>query len=213
MAIPVINPALLTRQPLKVKIVKVESPTFFWVQLENGAEEFEEYLEELARFMDRRGCFLHHWPHNIQLDDLAVIQEGKLWQRGIVTQIEENDMITVFLRDWGRTVRRRISECYQLKERFHRQPWAAIPCGLANIKPIGVISNWPQRTNRLTQLLIDKRSGWMKIKATHLDEAAAVDIKLEQRSKEELDEAKTLLIRVGCAQHSNQRMFKGPPNN
>lgn len=209
MPIECINPRLLTRGPLKIRIVKVETPSFFWVRLENGREDFEEFLEGLSRRMQRSSHLLHRFPHNIQLDEVVAIREGSRWQRGIVTQIDRGDVITVFLRDWGRTVQRPLFECYYLDEKFHQQPWQAIPCGLANTKPTGTPTRWSPRVNRITQLLLERRDAWMRIRATHQDEAAAVDLKLERGSDSEVDDPKQLLRYMGCAEHTDQRMYRG----
>lgn len=213
MTIEHINTQLLTRGPLRVRIIKVEAPTFFWVQTENGREDFEELLEDLSRRMSKKGRLLHHRTDSIRLDDLVAIREGTHWQRGIVAQIERSDVVTVLLRDWGRFVQRSISECYILEERFHTIPWRAIPCGLANIKPVGTLSRWPHKVNKLVQLLAEKREAWIRIRATYRDEAAAVDVKPKRQHEEELDDLKQLLILTGCAEHCDQRMFGEAPQN
>jgi len=44
MEIECMNTRLLTRSPLAVKIIKVDSPTWFWVQLKNSHEDFNRQL-------------------------------------------------------------------------------------------------------------------------------------------------------------------------
>jgi len=97
MEIKCVNTRHLTRGSLKVKIVKVDSPTFLWVQLENSREDFEELLEDLTRRMTRWG----HRPNHVLPDELVAVREGKGWQRGIVTQLGRGDLVTVTLRDWS----------------------------------------------------------------------------------------------------------------
>lgn len=116
MEIQFINTRLLTRGPLAVKIVKVDSPTQFWVQLKNSQEDFKDLLDDLNRRMTRRGSRLHHQSDHVLPGEIVAIREGRGWQRGIVLELEANRMARVGLRDWGRIIRRPASEIYQLEE-------------------------------------------------------------------------------------------------
>jgi len=70
-------------------------------------------------------------------------REGKGWQRGIVTQLGEGDMVTIALRDWGRAIQRPYHDIYILEDRFRELEWQAIPCGLGHIQPVGARTRWP----------------------------------------------------------------------
>jgi len=87
MEIKCFNTRHLTRGSLKVRIVKVDSPTFLWVQLENSREDLEELLEDLTRRMTRRGRLLRHRPDHVLPNEIVAVREGKGWQRGIVIQL------------------------------------------------------------------------------------------------------------------------------
>ncbi|KYN14656.1 hypothetical protein ALC57_13135 [Trachymyrmex cornetzi] len=54
MEIATLNTKYLTRSPLKVKVIRVDSPSLFWVQLNNSQEDFEDMMEDLAYRMKRR---------------------------------------------------------------------------------------------------------------------------------------------------------------
>jgi len=76
MEIKCFNTKHLTRGSLKIRIVKVDSPTFLWVQLENSREDFEELLEDLTRRMTRRGRLLRHRPDHILPNEIVAVREG-----------------------------------------------------------------------------------------------------------------------------------------
>jgi len=80
------NTRLLTRSPLAVRIIKVDSPTRFWVQLKNSHEDFKEMLDDLGRRMTRRGRQLRHRPDHVKEGELVAVKEGRGCQRGFVTR-------------------------------------------------------------------------------------------------------------------------------
>jgi len=182
MEIKCFNTRHLTRGSLKVKVVRVDSPTFLWVQLENQREDFQELLEDLSRRMTRRGRCLRYRPDPIMLGEIVAIREGKGWQRGIVTQVGEGDMVTIALRDWGRAIQRPYHDIYILEDRFRELEWQAIPCGLAHIQPVGGRTRWPRRAKELTRLLLEKREGWIRIVDSIRDEAAVIALELNRGS-------------------------------
>jgi len=96
------------------------------VQLENQREDFQELLEDLTRRMTRRGRCLRYRPDPILLGEIVAIRERKGWQRGIVTQLGEGDMVTIALRDWGRAIQRPYHDIYILEDRFRELEWQAI---------------------------------------------------------------------------------------
>lgn len=76
MEIKFIESKHLTRGPLPVRIVKVTSPTLFWVHILHGEEEFQELQENLNRRMNRKAQFLHIYPDQFKLHQLCVIKQG-----------------------------------------------------------------------------------------------------------------------------------------
>lgn len=212
MSIQCINTRLLSRGPLRVRVLRVDNPTLIWVQLENSREDLEELIESLTLRMNRRSHVLHCSPDDIKPDELVAIREGRKWQRGIINQIGRHNLVTIFLRDWGRTIQRPMSDCYILEDRFHDVTWKAIPCGLAYIKPLGTDILWSDRVNLLTRILVEGREGYIQILGTHTEESAAITLRSVRSSEDEIIDLKELLIRMGCAQHSD-RMMLGLPNS
>ncbi|KYN40079.1 hypothetical protein ALC56_05486 [Trachymyrmex septentrionalis] len=131
MEIATLNTKYLTCSSLKVKVIRIDSPTLFWVQLDNSKEDFKDLMEDLVRRMTRRSRFLHHRVYDVYLDDMVVIQE----HRGIILQIRGDGTVSIDLRDWGRLVERRYSEIYILEDRFRELEWQAIPCTIAHTEP------------------------------------------------------------------------------
>jgi len=211
MEIKCFNTKHLTRGSLKIRIVKVDSPTFLWVQLENSREDFEELLEDLTRRMTRRGRLLRHRPDHILPNEIVAVREGKGWQRGIVTQLGTGDMVTIALRDWGRAIQRPYHDIYILEDRFRELEWQAIPCGLAHIQPVGARARWPRRAKELTKLFLERREGWMRILGSIREEAAVIALELRRESMDEMSSLTDLLIGMGCAQHTDKEIAPAIP--
>ena len=135
MEIECINTKLLARNSMAVKVVKVDSPTMFWVQLKTGSEDFHDLLEELTRRMTRRGLMLRHRPDHVVVGELMAIRENRGWQRGIITDVNGDGTVAISLRDWGRNVECRLFEMHILEDRFCQLKWQGNPCGLAHTAP------------------------------------------------------------------------------
>jgi len=211
MEIKCFNTRHLTRGPLKVRIVKVDSPTFLWVQLENSREDFEELLEDLTRRMTRRGRLLRQRPDHVLPDEIVAVREGKGWQRGIVTQLSRGDMVTIALRDWGRAIQRPYHDIYILEDRFRELEWQAIPCGLAHVQPIGARTRWPRKARELTRLFLTKREGWIRILGPIRDEAAIIALELKRESMNEMGSITDLLVGMGCAEYTDNKIAAAIP--
>jgi len=214
MEIKCFNTRHLTCGSLKVRVVKVDSPTFLWVQLENSREDFEEvFLEDLTRRMTRRGRLLRHRSDHVLPNEIIAVREGKGWQRGIVIQLGTGDMVTVALRDWDRAVQRPYHDIYIyiLEDRFRALEWQAIPCGLAHIQPIGARSRWPRRAEELTRLFLEKREGWIRILGSIRDEAAIIALELKRESMDEMSSLTDLLVGMGCAQYTDSKIAAAIP--
>jgi len=103
---------------MAVKVVKVDSPMIFWVQLKTGNENFQNLLEELSRKMIQKRHMLRHRPDFVVVGEIMAIRENREWQRGIITDINGNGTVAIFLRDWGRNVKRQLFEVHILEDRF-----------------------------------------------------------------------------------------------
>jgi len=203
MEIESMNTRLLTRSPLAVKIIKVESPTRFWVQLKNSHEDFKEMLDDLARRLGRRGRQLRQRPDHVREGELVAVKEDRGWQRGLVTRHNRDGTALIALRDWGRTIERSICEVYLLEDRFRELPWQGIPCGLAYTGPISG-NTWSRKVRELTKLLLERQEGWITILGTLKDEAALVKVKVETEQKNNDINLKEILILLGYARDYEQ---------
>ncbi|KAG5342826.1 TDR15 protein, partial [Acromyrmex charruanus] len=186
---------------MAVKVVKVDSPTMFWVQLKTGSEDFQDLFEELTRRMTRRGHMLCHRP-----GELVAIRENRGWQRGIITDINGDGTVAISLRDWGRNMERRLFEVHILEDRFCQLKWQGIPCGLAHTAPFSG-SSWPRKARDLTRFLINQQEGRMSILGT-INEAALIKLEIrsggDAREYHQIDMKETL-ITLSYAQHSDIR--------
>lgn len=202
--IPTYNTRFLARCRLPVKIVKVDSPTLFWVQLHNNQEDFKEMLENLKRRMMRRSQNLRLRHDTLSLDEIVAVQEGRNWQRGIVTQIRGDATVVISLKDWGRTIERPCFETFILANQFRELEWQAIPCALAYTGPDPSQNMWPRRTKELTKFLIDRRDGWISIAGNLRGEAALVRLEIKNECGTEIKSLKNILIDLGHAKHSER---------
>ncbi|KYN14509.1 hypothetical protein ALC57_13278 [Trachymyrmex cornetzi] len=195
-----VNTRKLSRGPLKVRIIKVNT-------LGHAREDLEELSEELTHRMARKGRFLRQNPYRVLPDELVAIREGKTWQRGVVVRLESKNMVTVALRDWGRIIQRPIEDMHVLEDRFRELNWQAIPCGLDHLCPIGARSRWPRRSRELTRLLLERREGWMRIIRSIENEGAVITFEPRRESEDEMSSLKNLLISMGCAQHRRRNII------
>ena len=202
MEIATLNTRYLTRSPLKVRVIRVDSPTRFWVQLDNSKEDFKDLMEDLARRMTRRSRFPHYRVYDVRLDDLVVVQEGRRWHRGIVLQIQGDGTVSIDLRDWGRLVERHYTEIYILEDRFCELEWQAISCALAHTGPLQLRITWPRRARELIKFLIDRREAWINIIGDVEEEAAIVNVKIRTECGTETKNVKDILVDLGHAQHT-----------
>lgn len=208
MQIEYVNTRLLTRGPLEARIIKVNSPTQFWVHIGKAREYLDELVDDLTCRMKRKGHRLHLLPHSVDVGNAVAIREGKYWQRGIVTTIRGNT-VAIALLDWGRSILRSIHEIYDLEKQFRDLGWQAVPCGLAHIQPVGPQEKWGPKTKNLAKLIMEKREGWMRIRATPTDQVALIDfrVRLKSEASEEITDLKKQLISVGCAEHTDCQLL------
>lgn len=206
MEIESINTRLLTPGQLKVKVIKVKTPTLFWVHIDHCCKYLDDVIEELTRQMMRWGDFLLLPPDKIKLDDIVAVREGEKWQRGIVSSIEDR-LVRVTLRDWSRTVKRPIYQLYELEDRFRKLEWQAIPCGLAHIRPTGTNSKWPRKVNKILQSFLKKRESWMRIQKPIMDEAAAITLIVKRAGKIGADDLKDMLIQKKYAEFTDKKII------
>lgn len=113
--------------------------------------------------------------------------------------------MTIELADWGRIVQQSIHQIYALDNQFRQLEWQAVPCILAHIKPVGPKKYWIRRHVELAKLLMDKRTGWMRIRESPSESTAVIDFGGKINAEDEIEDLRELLVRVGCAQHVHRQ--------
>lgn len=211
MKIEYTNTKLLTRGPLEAKIIRVNSPTQFWVHIGKAREYLDELVDDLTCRMERKAHLLHLLPHSVNIGNAVAIREGKYWQRGIVTTIRRNT-VGIALLDWGRTILQSIHEIYDLEKQFRDLGWQAVPCGLVHIQPVGPQGKWGPKARNLAKLIMEKREGWMRIRATPTDHVALIDfrVRLKSEASEEITDLRKQLMLVGCVENTNRQLLAEP---
>lgn len=189
----------LRRASILVTILKVISPTYFWVRYQDQ-RDFNEMMEELQLRLRRRGNTLMMWPNQIKEGSTYAIQmDDGTWQRGILTGKLGNGNVTVALRDYGTTMFRKTHHIYRLEERFRHQPWQAILCSLAYIASSSLAPVWTERANLLMWLACEGKDGTVKIRGTKGDEVAFVDLTIKMEDDGDVQDIRTLLKSFGYA--------------
>jgi hypothetical protein len=199
-----VNTGTLTRSPLKIKVIKVDSPTLIWVHLRNSAEDFEELLDDLQRRMSRRSRLLHHRPDDIRPDEIVAVHDRRRWQRGVILNTYEDGTATIFLKDWARIIERPHCEIYQLEDRFREFEWRAIPCALAHTGPSPVKRIWPRRARELLRFLIEQREAWISIVGDVDEQAALVKMDIRNECGSGILDVKDILVKLGHAQDTER---------
>ncbi|KYN22691.1 hypothetical protein ALC57_04469, partial [Trachymyrmex cornetzi] len=169
-------------------------PSLIWIQLYHAREDLEELIDDLTRQMARRGRGLILNPDHALPDAYVAVQEGRTWQRGVIINLEGKDTVTVALRDWGRVIRRPVTDMYILEDRFRELNW-----------PDSARSRWSRNSRALTRLLLGRREGWMQILESIEDYAAIITLELKRESEDETSSLKDLLISMGCALHTDAK--------
>lgn len=180
-------------------MLRVESPSLFWVRLNHGSERYDAMMAELQVRRNRR-------PSILAVDDLsgstAVVtaESGGQWERGILSRTDCDNWSYVFLRDRGMKVRRDWNEVFRLPNAFRVKPWQAVPCCLANTAPVHTVAGWTSATSLLTRFLLEDRRVTVDMQMSTTNRRGAyVDVYLHQARNQEIVNLRELLIERGLA--------------
>jgi len=149
----------LSRAKMRARITTVISPTLFWIQMIHRDRNFEEMLEDLSIYMERKKDRLFMLPHNLTTDTLVAVYTKRGWQRGTIARINEDDTVQVMFRDWGILKRHSKLQLYRLEKQFCEHNWFAIPCGLAYAGPTTPEAHWSHQTRELAKILAENQEG------------------------------------------------------
>lgn len=204
-----VNTDLLSHGPLEVRILKIESPSLFWVQL-TACRHFPEILEELNWKMPRRHTWYFLRPDHVKKGLLVTIKDRQRWHRGIVTKVK-NFKATVFLGDEGRRVRLDTNRLYSLPPEFHKDRWAAIPCGLRSLRPVDAGTMWSRETTDLFRVLAEGKTGTIRIRKSIGGVAAYVDLTVPRTWDSYSGRVGETLIALGYADEGAEEVSSTPP--
>lgn len=196
MSIEVADTWRLSRSTMRVRVIKVISPSLFWIHLTHCDKQLKDMLNNLTIYMNQRKDDLIVFPHAIK-EGLEVAAYTKMgWQRAIVTRLNEDDTVQLMLRDFGIHTRHLKKELYVLTKQF-KESWYAIPCGLAYAEPTTSGQWWSRKTQALMKILAQGHEGQFKILASIRGEGAWVSLQVitNQTSFDLLD----TLIQLGRA--------------
>ncbi|EFN76759.1 hypothetical protein EAI_12811 [Harpegnathos saltator] len=119
--------------------------------------------EDIECLIKRRPTKYLFLPHAITLGETVAVHHLNQWYRGIITRIMKKTA-SVRLGDWGREIRSKFTDIYQLPDAFYlircKPFFAAL---LYNIKPIGESQRWAAKVNQLITLIAEGEEGRMRI--------------------------------------------------
>lgn len=204
MEIKAIDTRLLPHKRLPVKIIHVESPLLFWVQLQHNENNLNKLERELNLRMAERVALPFKW-REIKLREAIVVKEEGYWRRGLITKINKpRDRIRISLGDIGLKIYRSIHEIYKLEDKFKELPWQAIACGLAHTGPRIPLPTWPYETRKLCKFLIKGNDGWIDIILPLWEGAALVRLGVKTTNFNAFYNFQEALIRIGHARRSKR---------
>ena len=181
------------------RVVKVVSPTLFWVHLTHCDTQFDELIEDLNDYMEKRKNKLIIAPHAVKEDMVVAVPTKRGWQRAIVYKFNEDDTVQLMLRDWGTYVRHSLYDLYILKNHFQELSWHAIPCGLAYAGPTTRGLLWSRMATTITKFLAENREGWIKIIKPIKNEGALIHLAIARKRDEFAQDLLQDLIKRGHA--------------
>lgn len=176
MEIKSIDALLLTRGPLAIRVVEVESPGRFWIQVENGREALKKLQEDLEYKMGKKRSMI--WPHHVRTGTIVAVKRNGRWERGVVGAIR-GQQVTVELKDWGRMMTTSAGNLYHLPRMFYDFPWCAFPCSLGNTYPNGNHATWAAAACHFMQTTTMGSKGWIRIQGAEEDGTAMVQMTIE----------------------------------
>lgn len=203
MEIQSINTAYLHPGHQEVRVVCVESPLLFWVQLRCN----EKIYEKLQNRLQIRMATNRKLITTIQEDQAVSVIYNNLWHRGIIIRVSRIiEAAEIFLKDIGRKVCLPRNELYELDSEFRTLPWRAITCGLAYTGSEPPTPTWPEVNKNLARIVAEGNKGWINIVQPLWKGAALVDLRLQSINFDASYDFKEALIKLGIARHSKNIM-------
>ncbi|EZA48479.1 hypothetical protein X777_13777 [Ooceraea biroi] len=197
MEIKEIDTTLLTRRPLAVTIIRVDSPSLIWLHIKNSQLDYQEMREDQV-MMQRRAKYLGCYPDQIERNQVIAIRDETRWHRGCITSIE-GDLARIVLKDWGRNILCPLHECHRLPVRLQELSWQAVPCNLFRVSSTRSSNIWSFETRQMVKALAEYKNGKIKIRKGS-SESALVDLIIDNHPDEGYYDVKNILIKMGYVQ-------------
>lgn len=187
----------------EVRVVCVESPLLFWVQLRTDEKIYQKLQEKLQIKMAANKRFMT----NIREDQAVSVLYDKHWRRGLIIRVSGIvGAAEIFLKDIGRKICLPYNELYELDHEFRKLPWQAITCGLAYTGSEPPTLTWPEVNKNLAQIVAEGNKGWINIVQPLWKGAALVNLRLKSINFDATYDYKEALIKLGIARHSKNIM-------
>ncbi|EFN68866.1 hypothetical protein EAG_04409 [Camponotus floridanus] len=187
----------------EVRIVCVESPLLFWVQLRSVEKLYEKLQNKLQIKMAANKKLMT----NIREDQAVSVMYNGLWHRGIITRVSRIiEAAEIFLKDIGRKICLPHNELYELDHEFRKLPWQAIMCGLAYTGSELPTPIWPEVNKNLARIIAEKNMEWINIVQPLWKGAALVNLQVQSINFDASYDFTEALIKLGIARHNKNIM-------
>lgn len=211
MSIAYINISTMSRGPLPVHVVQVESPALIWVQLRYNRKAIMELQEELEWYLRKKKRQYTIFSDGLRENQDVAVKNNYEWCRGKITLVTDS-IATVHLGDWGRSIRKNIRELYQLPEQFKDLLWQALLCGLQGVKPVGIARVWPNKTRAITRLLAEDEDAWMLIKRNLSSRIIEIELRMTRTNRQGPTSLKEELLNLGQIEMATQDAERAYPS-
>lgn len=141
-----------------VGLVYAQSPSQFWVQLEDLAQEFQSMSNDMNTFYNR------NLGDDISLSDIAIgtpcaacYNDDSMWYRAEILKAPESNsnFVHVLFVDYGNTDRISLQFIKNLALEFGKMPVQGLRCSLRGLQPVN--DNWSTQANTLMQYYYGRR--------------------------------------------------------
>ncbi|XP_023341490.1 tudor and KH domain-containing protein homolog, partial [Eurytemora carolleeae] len=140
-------------QLIQVYVSCISTPAMFWVQnVGPSSIDLDKLTQEMTSYYSKQENQVFHKLERVDVGDIVVssFAGDNSYYRAKVVEIHVNEYdylqstVDLDFVDFGDAEVKSISEVFELRTNYLKLRFQAIPCRLANIRPIGSDSSWSE---------------------------------------------------------------------
>nr|XP_014353439.1 PREDICTED: RING finger protein 17 isoform X1 [Latimeria chalumnae] len=128
------------KRELQVRVTYVSSPDRLFVQLLSSEKSLKWLQQRMVEEYSKTEPEAVEWQKD--MDCAVQLNEQKQWRRGQIVRVISEDLVEVFVYDFGNTERVNIQSVRKLKEELKSVGKLALECCLLDIRPAGGSEKW-----------------------------------------------------------------------